>query len=244
MKSPFNWVGNKYKFIDKINELVGEKSYAMVVDLFLGSGNISLNLKSNVKMFVANDKQRLIPMIFDRIKNESIYVMDEIDSILAQHNRFSSNEDYYKFRVLWNEKYSRNNFDRFFALETALLLKMCSNSMVRFNRDGVFNQGFRGLGTDSEFFKPSMLSSILDQINELVLFFKSKNFHFTSKDFKEYKDDSTNNRLVIIDPPYALGDTGMYNKDFTKEDNDILLSLSWKIQKIILYTLTILNMGI
>lgn len=82
-----------------------------------------------------------------------------------------------------------------------------------------------GLGKDTEFFKESMLQSVVSQLNDLLCHFREKKFKFTNKDFKEYKDLDTSNRLIIIDPPYALGDGGMYNKDFTKEDQDILLSL-------------------
>lgn len=225
MKSPFNWVGNKYKFIPVINELVKGKSYNMVVDLFLGSGNVSLNIACQRRMTIANDNQRLIPFVLERISLEKPFCDEEINSVLNKNNRFSSNDDYYLFREYWNKKYLSNSFDREFVLETALLLKMCSNSMVRFNRDGVFNQGFRGLGKDSEFFKKTMLDSVLEQINDLIVFFQNNKFKFTNKDFKEYKDESTNNRLLILDPPYDLGDAGMYNKDFTKNDSDFLLSL-------------------
>lgn len=226
MKSPFNWVGNKYKFIDKINKIVENKSYHMTVDLFMGSGNVLLNLSSQSNIYIGNDRQRLIPFVFEKIKEQtSDFSIDEVNAILTVWNRFSANENYYSFRDYWNKKYLQNLIDRQFILETALLLKMCSNSMVRFNSDGVFNQGFRGLGKDAEFFKESMLQSVVNQLNELLYFLREKSFKFTNKDFKEYKDSDTSNRLLIIDPPYALGDAGMYNKDFTKEDQDKLLSL-------------------
>lgn len=45
IKSPFNWVGNKYGFIDQINSIIPEnKSYDEVIDLFMGSGNIISNI--------------------------------------------------------------------------------------------------------------------------------------------------------------------------------------------------------
>jgi len=226
MKSPFNWVGNKYKFIDQINKIVENKFYNMTVDLFMGSGNVLLNLSSQSNMYIGNDKQRLIPFVFEKVKEQTLeFSIDEANAILMKWDRFSSNENYYLFRDHWNKKYLQNLIDREFILETALLLKMCSNSMVRFNSDGVFNQGFRGLGKDTEFFKESMLQSVVSQLNELLYYIKEKKFKFTNKDFKEYKDLDTQNRLLIIDPPYALGDGGMYNKDFTKEDQDRLLYL-------------------
>lgn len=225
MKSPFNWVGNKYKFVPLINDLIKGNSYDMVVDLFLGSANVSLNLSCQRTVTIANDNQRLIPMVMQRISLEEQFDKKEIDEILDANNFFSSNENYYSFREHWNNKYLNNTFDREFVLETALLLKMCSNSMVRFNSDGVFNQGFRGLGKDKQFFKENMLENVLSQVNDLIKFFKENKFKFTTKDFKEYKDGGTSNRLLILDPPYDLGDTGMYNRNFTKEDSGFLLYL-------------------
>lgn len=235
MKSPFNWVGNKYKFVSLINDLIANNKYSMVVDLFLGSGNVSLNLLCQRNITIANDKQRLIPMVMERISLEESFKKEEIQSILNSNKRFSSNEDYYLFRDYWNQKYLKGEFDRAFVLETALLLKMCSNSMVRFNNDGVFNQGFRGLGKDNEFFKESMIESVLSQMNDLISFFKENKFKFTKKDFKEYKDEESSDRLLILDPPYDLGDAGMYDKNFTKEDSNFLLSLLRKTKNHFFY---------
>jgi DNA adenine methylase Dam len=225
MKSPFNWVGNKYKFLGQINELVSGKNYERAIDLFMGSGNILFNLECNTEILVGNDKQKLLPYIYNKLKNETDFKMYEVEEVLNSWNRFSTKESYYEFRDHWNQKYLSDNFDRKFCIETALLLKMCSNSMVRFNSDGAFNQGFRGLGKDKEFFKQSMLNDVLNSLNELVKSFHQKKYMFVAKDFKEYEDRNLDNRLLILDPPYALGDTGMYNREFTKEDEDFLLSL-------------------
>jgi len=224
IKSPFNWVGNKVKFISIINNLVKNKSYNMIVDLFMGSGNILFNINSPANLYIGNDKQKLLPKIYSILKNQS-FLFDDIDNILNNFNRFSTKESYYIFRDYWNSKYLSDNFDRAFVLETALLLKMCSNSMIRFNKDREFNQGFRGLGEDKEFFKKSMLESILSQLNNLNYFIKDKNIKFLSKDFKQYKDEESSDRLLILDPPYALGDKGMYERDFSEQDNGNLLGL-------------------
>lgn len=235
MKSPFNWVGNKYKFLPQINSIVQGKDYTSVIDLFMGSGNILLNLECNADKWYGNDKQRLIPSVFDSLKETEAYSYMEVESILDRNSRFSSKESYYSFRDAWNRKYFAYKFDRAFALETALLLKMCSNSMIRFNTQGVFNQGFRGLGTDKEFFKGTMLRDVVDQLNHLLILIQSKSFKFTHKDFKEYKDEVKTDRLLILDPPYALGDTGMYNQEFPASDGRILLSLLETTQNDFIY---------
>lgn len=225
MKSPFNWVGNKYKFLPQINSLVAGKSYLSVIDLFMGSGNVILNLDCQAERWIGNDRQRLIPSIFQSLVETEAFSITEVDGVLENNQRFSSKESYYTFRDYWNVRYRSGQFDREFALETTLLLKMCSNSMVRFNSEGVFNQGFRGLGMDAEFFKGTMLRDVVDQLNQIIVLVQSKNFKFTTKDFKQYDDTDKTNRLLILDPPYALGDKGMYNQEFPRSDGEYLLSL-------------------
>ena len=134
MKTPFNWVGNKYKFMDEINRIVRGGVYNNVIDLFMGSGNLLINIDVNAKRYIGNDKIKLLPNIYNELSNNKYtYSLDDIETILNRFDRFSTKESYYAYRDYWNEKYLSDDFDRIFILETILLLKMCSNSMVRFN---------------------------------------------------------------------------------------------------------------
>ena len=63
-KTPFNWVGNKFKYIDVINNLVRNKKYNSVIDMFMGSGNILLNINTNANKMIGNDKIKLLPCIY------------------------------------------------------------------------------------------------------------------------------------------------------------------------------------
>ena len=131
MKSPFNWVGNKYKYLDVINSLVKDKNYDNVMECFMGTGNIILNIECNANKFIGNDIAKLLPMMYKHIKNMDNFTMEYLENKLNQWNRFSTIEDYYELRAYWNNKYINNKFDDDFVYETAMLLKMCSNSMVR-----------------------------------------------------------------------------------------------------------------
>lgn len=222
MKSPFNWVGNKYKYMEIINTLVKNKKYNDVVDCFMGSGNILFNLECNANRFIGNDKVKLLPNIYDRIRVIDDFNMNQIEIILNQWNRFSSKEDYYNFREYWNNKYKNNRFNDSFIYETALLLKMCSNSMVRFNSKGEFNQGFRGLGKKTEFFTDTMKKIIIDGLSDLNVELNKNNYEFTIEDILNIYPDE--NDLLILDPPYILRDD-MYSMDFSKKHNDYLINL-------------------
>ena len=224
-KTPFNWVGNKFKYIDVINNLVRNKNYNSVIDMFMGSGNILLNINTNANKMIGNDKIKLLPCIYTEIKkNKHVYTLEDIDIILNRFNRFSKKEDYYIFRDYWNEKYLNDKMDKDFIIETVLLLKMCSNSMVRFNqKEGYFNQGFRGLGKKDEFFTESMKRLCVDSVNSLTEILNKKEFDFTSEDFLNFKDSDDNN-LIILDPPYILR-SDMYTVDWNKEHEDKLNKL-------------------
>lgn len=223
IKSPINWVGNKYKYLDIINELIQDKEYNLVIDLFMGSGNVILNLDCKAKLFVGNDKQKLVPKIYTELPKYT-YSFDELKPILNKFNNFSHKDDYYTFRDYWNEKFLNDKFDKEFIIETVLLTKMCSNSMVRFNpKKGYFNQGFRGLGKKKEFFTESMKELVINGLNDLKEKLSNDKYSFINIDFKDYNDRGNDN-LLILDPPYVLR-ADMYDTDFTKELDDKLLSL-------------------
>lgn len=223
IKSPVNWVGNKHKYLDIINDLVKEKCYTYVYELFLGSGNILLNLECKAECYIGNDKNKLIPNLYKEICKYDYDLLD-VDSVLNRFNRFSKKEDYYIFRDFWNQKYLSDLFDKEFIIETILLLKMCSNSMVRFNpKEGYFNQGFRGLGNKKEFFTESMKLLVINGLNELKTKLKERNFQFITKSFDEFSDKATNS-LLILDPPYILRQD-MYDTDFTEKLDEKLLDL-------------------
>lgn len=221
MRSPFNWVGNKFKHMEKVNAIIKGKDYNAVYDVFMGSGNILVNLDCKADSFVGNDLTPLLPNIYKEIKGQ--FTLEELELIIKKWNNFSDKKDYYSFRDYWNVKYLGNNYDREFIYETILLLKMCSNSMVRFNRkEGYFNQGFRGLAKGKqEFFTDTAKNNIVKALNNFSSHLSTKSLEFKTKDFKEVLSLAGKDDLIILDPPYLLS-TSMYGADFTeKQDNYI-----------------------
>lgn len=227
IKTPFNWVGNKFKFLKDINEIIQGKSYNRVIDLFMGSGNLLLNIEG-VSTYIGNDKIKLLPNIYNKLsKQQYTYSLDELENIINKFDRFSTKESYYIFREYWNKKYLNDEFDKDFIMETVLLLKMCSNSMVRFNpKQGYFNQGFRGLGKKSEFFTETMKHLCVNELNAISEMIHSKNCQFVNKDFLEFVDGLGDNQndLLIIDPPYIL-QKDMYSTDWTAKHDAKLFQL-------------------
>lgn len=224
IKTPLNWVGNKYKHLDKINEIVGGRKYRYVIEPFMGSGNILLNINTPATIYIGSDNISLVPRLYSYIQgNEHEYVGEEFEGILKAWNNFTDKEDYYAFRSYWNAKYTNNIYNKDFVYETVALLKMCSNSMVRFNRNGEFNQGLRGLAKNkAEFFTERMKYNIIKQLNLLSAALNQRNYTFKMNDFKNTLKLASPNDLIILDPPYIMR-TDMYDTNFSKEDDEYLL---------------------
>lgn len=225
IKSPVNWVGNKFKYLGLCNNLVKGKKYSKVIDLFMGSGNLIINIDCEANKYIGNDKNKLVPKLYGEVVKHQ-YSLNELEIILNQFNRFSKKEDYYVFRDYWNKKYLSDNFDKNFVYETILLLKMCSNSMVRFNpTEGYFNQGFRGLGNKTEFFANEMKNICVDGLNQLAEALKSRQYKFTNTDFLPHVDKFLEpDNLLILDPPYILR-ADMYDTDFSQKHDIALLDI-------------------
>lgn len=220
MKSPFNWVGNKYKYINKINNLIN-KEYDKIIDVFMGSGNILLNLDIKANHYIGNDIIPLLTNIYkELIINNYQYDIILFNEICKQYNDFSNKQDYYNFRKDWNSNYKISNYNKNFILETLLLLKMCSNSMVRFNNKGEFNQGFRGC--HGPFFNEITKNNIINELNNLSNFLQNKNYKFTNFDCLKLLDNlkDTKNNLIILDPPY-ISSLGMYNLSSYNKEKDL-----------------------
>lgn len=224
-KTPFSWVGNKYKFINEINKIVEGKYYNRVVDMFMGSGNVLFNISAKANDYIGNDNIKLLPGIYNQLYGkEYIYTLLDVENILNKFNRFSTKESYYTFRAKWNKKYLGNIFDKEFIMETILLLKMCSNSMVRFNpKEGYFNQGFRGLGKKLEFFTESMKMLCVDGLNKLIENMQERIYEFRNTDFIDYVDVGEED-LLILDPPYILR-KDMYDTSWTEAHDRKLIEL-------------------
>ena len=224
MKSPFNYVGNKYNYMNIINQLVKNKKYENIYDLFMGTGNILLNIDVNYTKKIGVDILPLLPKIYNFIIINKIDIsINDFKNIIKYNNYFSDKMDYYNFRDNWNKKYFNNEIDKFFIIETILLFKMCSNSMVRFNNKGEFNQGFRGIAKNkSQFFEENTIENIYNKTNDFINSLYNKNYIFKNDDFKniEIKENS----LLILDPPYKLMNA-VYGINFTKEDDNYLLNL-------------------
>ena len=184
IKPPINYTGNKFKLLEQILPLFPNEIDTFV-DLFGGSGVISCNVV--VKNIFYNELNSNVYNLVKWLYNANKQDLLEIDSIIQEYNLSKHNkETYYKFRDKYNEdKDIRKLF---------LLSCYCMNYMIRFNKNGGFNQACG----NGEFSLP-MRENFLKFSN------CNKNIVFLNNSFEQINVDKLNeNDFVYLDPPYFL----------------------------------------
>ena len=76
IKSPFNWIGNKAKYIDIINSLVVNKKYNNVYEPMMGSANILLNGLQKDYELIESDFDIFNQILYDNLnKNNQLSLL-------------------------------------------------------------------------------------------------------------------------------------------------------------------------
>lgn len=204
LKSAFNYTGQKYKILDKIYKFFPRKNEVDVfVDLFCGGGSVFIN--SDYNKIIANDK--ITPLINFYKEIQTVETYDELKNNLGSYILDKEDKDAYMLsRKKFNDSGAVNPY-HFFCL-----LQSCTNNMMRFNKNYMFNQTFgkRTFNTSTDI----KLKSYFDRI-------KTMNVKFTNMDYKDFLDKlletkKNDNIFVYLDPPYLITEAG-YNSYWSKD---------------------------
>lgn len=224
-----NWVWNQYNNIYEIHEKINLwKKYNNVIDWFLGWGSLLLNLNASWKKYIWYDKMDLSIKFFNSIQNNQKEIqLKDFWNVINKYNNFSEKENYYDFRNDWNLLYKKSNFSKKdFIIKTILLLKLCSNSIIRFNKKWEFNQGFRWLWKRKlekwTFFTEKVISKVFLEYEKLIKRLNSKDFSFEIWDFLKEMKKYWEWDLLILDPPYK-DIWNVYNSIWNEEKEKELL---------------------
>lgn len=195
IKSPINYIGNKYKLIDQIIPLF-PNDISMFVDVFGGSGTVLINTKA--EHYVYNDINPYVSSIFKGLVTEDTdKVIKKIEDIIAEYSLSKTNkEGFEKLRNDYNN--GRKDWITLYAL-------MCYsfNYQFRFNNNHQYNSSF---GKDRSCFSNRQKQNLYELRNNIStdIVFYSRNFiDIDYSDFDEYD-------LLYFDPPY-LASVGNYN---------------------------------
>lgn len=204
IKSPIFYMGNKERLIKKGLIDLFPKNINKFIDLFCGSGVVSMNVNAN--MYLLNDYNKIIFDLLSYFKNnEADYIIEEMQKTIESHqllkgfnkNDTSVTEEY---KALAKANYSKfrdcyNNVDNS-LLNLYILSYYCNTNNIRFNKQGKFNMPIGNQRFNAE----THSKKIIDGCN----FFGKNNVYITNKDYKDLKlqaclaDD-----FVYIDPPYT-----------------------------------------
>jgi DNA adenine methylase len=206
IKSPFKYTGRKINILDQILPYFPDlKEHRTFVDVFAGSGDVSINIPEGIDI-IWNDIQAPLISYFEELKNyddTKVKSSEFIKIILNGYEDYykqtyfdsESNKDiYYEIRDNYNE-----NKNPFILL---LLSYMSFNNMIRFNSKDKFNNsyGYRTFSEDDII--------ILDKFVEVL---KNKYISFWSCEFDILIDniisgysESEVKPFLYLDPPYLI----------------------------------------
>lgn len=204
IKSPIFYMGNKERLIKKGLIDLFPKNINKFIDLFCGSGVVSMNVKANY--YVLNDYNKTITDLLRYFKdNNSDYIIQKMLNTVKKHNLlkgFNKNDNSVseEYKELAKANYNKfrdyyNNVDKS-ILNLYILSYYCNTNNIRFNKAGEFN-----MPIGNQYFNVETHSKkIVDGCN----FFGSKNVFLTNADYSKLNFSTlSKNDFVYINPPYT-----------------------------------------
>lgn len=226
IKSPIFYMGNKEKLIRRGLVDLFPKNINTFIDLFCGSGVVSLNVKANNRVLNDNDNNTIDLIRYFKDNNPEDIVC-KINELIDTYGMPTFSTDARKFdgdRNIFKERYNklREDYNKTKDVELLYMLNIFSNShMIRFNSSGEFNMPF-GNG----YFTDKCRDNIIENTYNKIV-------NITNYDFRRYINyNFKNNDFVYLDPPY-LNTTATYNENgaWTELDEQDLLNFCDELNK-------------
>lgn len=183
-KSPIFYMGNKERLIKKGLIDLFPKNIDNFIDLFCGSGIISMNI--NARRYILNDYNSIIIDLLNLFKNNSAEnIIRKMEETIKSHNLLKG---FNKRDLSATEEYkelAKNNYNKFrdyynnvdnSILNLYILSYYCNNNNIRFNKSGGFN-----MPIGNQYFN-------IDKHSQKIIdgcgFLSQKNVILTNKDYK------------------------------------------------------------
>jgi DNA adenine methylase Dam len=193
IKSPLNYIGNKYRILSQIQRWFPDDVNTMV-DLFCGGCDVTINTQA--KRHIANDINLYLIAILEEFKRRGeTDTLAYIDDTIIRWQLSKENEQgYLEFRNYYNR--TRNPLDLY------VLMCYSFNYQFRFNSSHEYNNPF---GRARSSFNDVMRENLVKMIAEL------HNVEFSSIDFVDFDYDVLKEGdFLYADPPYLIT-CGSYN---------------------------------
>lgn len=232
IRSPFFYVGDKYKLMPQLTRLFPEK-INNYYEPFFGGGSSVLHIKS--KCYHLNDIDSYVIKLHEFISsfagNEQ-ELFNILKSKIEKYNLSCSfkgktvpDELKQKYKKTYYAKYNKHSYlllrdsfnEKRDLSDLYLLLIYGFNRMIRFNSKGDFNVPVGNVDFNK---------NVVDALNNYLRFMESNDVKFFNFDYIEFvrqwefnKDD-----YIYFDPPYLITNSE-YNKLWNEEDEKKLYSL-------------------
>lgn len=198
IKSPINYIGNKYKLISQIIPLFPEK-ISTFVDVFGGSGTVLIN--TDAEHYIYNDVNPYVEGIFrGLIETETQTIIDAIEKIIQEYSLSKTNkEGFEKLRDFYNQE---GNKEKDWV---TLYTLMCHsfNHQFRFNTKHEYNSSF---GKNRSYFSERQKIDLCRMKEKMTTDIVTMSKSFKDIDYSDFDE----NDLLYFDPPY-LNSVGNYN---------------------------------
>jgi site-specific DNA-adenine methylase len=223
----FNYPGNKFRVLEWIlPQVVAAKEvqgHDIYVEPFFGSGNVWLNVPKDFSEYHVGDTVPYTMAFFKRLNDPDSYckLMAEIARIfilwpvmppsglkrkLVKHAKLDPasryifdvlKENYYTYRTEWNK--TRRKVDSVSTIAGfAYLCGACINNLVRFSKDGDFNQGW-----GQRCFDLDVVPNVREAIGPIMSKTSLMVQHFDHLLSNLDADHKLKRCVVYLDPPYG-----------------------------------------
>lgn len=198
IKSPINYIGNKYKLISQIIPLFPEK-ISTFVDVFGGSGTVLIN--TNAEHYIYNDINPYVERIFrGLIETDTQDIINAIEKIIQEYSLSKTNKDgFEKLRDFYNQE--DNKEKDWITLYT--LMCHSFNHQFRFNTKHEYNSSF---GKNRSYFSERQKIDLRQMKERMTTDIVTMSKSFKDIDYSDFDE----NDLLYFDPPY-LNSVGNYN---------------------------------
>lgn len=240
VRSPFFYVGDKYKLIEEISSYFPD-DIEKFVEPFVGGGSVFMNI--DARKFYLNDIDVNVIALHKflcKFANKRTEFFSRIESLIAEYGlSYSYKEDRIpvelkrQYKKTYYAKYNKEAYGQmkrdFNESSVAdlyvlyLLLIYGFNRMLRFNKNGDFN-----LPVGNVDFNANVVNA-LEAYFMQVISKKPKWFNIDYKDFLQ-KIRLSEKDFVYLDPPYLIT-FSEYNKLWNEQDEIELLQLLDSLNK-------------
>ena len=180
--SLIKWTGSKRSLAGTIANFV--PPHQRYLEPFLGGGSL---------LYLLATPRTIASDIYEPLIKLWLLIQDNPDKVVVDYTRQwkSLQEDlpdyYYKVRERFNRKPN--------PLDLNFLTRTCVNGIIRFNKDGEFNNSFH---LSRKGMEPQRFGKIVSEWHQVI-----RNVEFRCADYQDILSDAGENDFVYLDPPYA-----------------------------------------